>query len=152
MMGTMGGDMMAGMMMFYSLAVARVLGPLFLLVGLGALINMGYMREMIDEFAKGKQHVLMMFAGVVQFLFGMFLVSTHNMWVANWTVIITIIGWVSLIKGVVALLLPRVAISMINFFRGQSWWIPVAGIIALVIGAVFSYFGYAAPMPNPMMY
>lgn len=150
MMGSMGGDMMAGMMMFYSVAIARVLGPLFLLVGLGALINMGYMREMMDEFTKGKQHFCMIGLGIVQFFFGMFLVTSHNIWVANWTVLITIIGWVSLIKGVLALLLPRVAMSMMVSLKGQSWWIPVAGVVAVVIGAVFTYFGFYTAVPMMM--
>ena len=151
MMGSMGGDMMAGMAMFFSIAIARVLGPLFLLIGLGALINMGYMREMVDEFSKGKQHFCMMGFGIVQFLVGMFLVTSHNIWVANWTVLITIIGWGALIKGVIALLFPRVALSMMTSLKGQSWWVPVAGIVALVIGGVFSYYGFYTVGPM-MMY
>ncbi len=38
--------------------------------------------------------------GIIGLLFGAFVVSVHNIWVMDWPVIITILGWRSWIKGV----------------------------------------------------
>lgn len=145
MMDPMMGNAM-GMMMMYSMIIARLLGPLCVVLGLGILLNQKYFKDMVDELAKGKQQFLLFGAGIVHFLFGLILIGTHNVWMWNWAVIITIIGWASLIRGVVLLLLPNAAMSILGYFRKQSWWLPVAGVIALVIGVVLSYFGFGMRM------
>jgi VanZ family protein len=55
------------------------------------------------------------------------MVSFHNLWVADWRVVITIIGWLSILKGAIRILLPG---------RGAQYADAFASSATLRIGAV----------------
>lgn len=53
--------------------------------------------------------LLFSFAGIV---IGLSIVLTHNIWVASWPVIITVIGWTALIKGATFLYTPNTLMKL----------------------------------------
>ena len=74
----------------------------------------------------------------------MAMVSYHNLWVNDWRVIITIVGWIALIKGALLLIMP----GYIRTFRGvllvrYGKYLTVA---ILLFGAVLTYFGFSNSM------
>ncbi|MGA2817062.1 MAG: hypothetical protein ABSE67_12330 [Xanthobacteraceae bacterium] len=96
----------------------------------------------LSEFIRGATWLYL--AGFIGLLTGMALVLTHNVWAPDWRLIITLIGWVTIVR------------ALISIF--QSQWIVAAGtailehrgafvgaaVFNLIIGLVLSYFGYAA--------
>lgn len=45
---------------------------------------------------------------------GMVIVALYNVWRADWRVLVTVLGWLTVIKGAVIMLLPS---SMMLFYR-----------------------------------
>jgi len=85
-----------------SVFLARFLGPLLLAVGAGILINPKPFHTMAGEVVRSITLVYLF--GLADFAAGLAIVLTHNVWVANWRVLITLIGWLMLIRGAVRIL------------------------------------------------
>jgi len=88
-----------------SIFLARLLGPILLAVGVGILINPKPFHTMAGEVVRSITLVYLF--GLADFAAGLAIVLTHNVWVANWRVLITLIGWLMLIRGAVRILAPE---------------------------------------------
>ena len=73
-----------------------------------SLFNRAAMRAVIDEFAQSR--ALLFLGGMISFPAGLAVVLIHNVWVADWPVIITIMGWLATISGAIRLVAPQSAI------------------------------------------
>lgn len=136
-------DMMGGgMVMFQSIMLARLLAPIMLIAGLGVLFNGASMKEMMDEMAKGKQQLLLFVSGFFTLVCGMLMVMSHNIWTLNWSLIITIVSWLLVVKGASLVLFPRLSIMVASASKKMGWMVPVAGTLILILGLVLAYFGY----------
>lgn len=125
-----------------SLFLAKLIGPVFLVVGIGLLFNVELFRSLLTEFIKNP--VLVYLAGVLGLVGGLALVLNHNFWIADWRLIITLVGWIALIRGVVTILRPQWIVSIGNRISQHKAIFLAAGIVDFIIGAALSYFGYIA--------
>ena len=87
-----------------SIFVARLLGPMFLVIGIALLTKPEAYRSLLREFVGSA--VSMYLAGFLGLTGGLAIVLTHNSWVLDWRLIITLIGWISIIRGVVTMIWP----------------------------------------------
>ncbi len=124
-----------------SIYLAKLMGPILLVVGLGMLANGAVYRTIIEQFLHS--YALIYIAGVLGMLVGLALVNAHNEWKADWRVIITLIGWVALLGGIFRILVPQQATLIGTSLYSQAAMPWVSGLIAVALGAVLSYFGYA---------
>lgn len=124
--------------------LAQILGPLMMLIGLGVLFNPTTFSLMMEEMNSGKQYLVLFVTGTVTTIFGLLVVLGHNVWVWDWTLLITLLGWATLIKGAVMLLFPQASMAISRFYQGKSGLVVGAGLIGLVIGLVLSYYGFMA--------
>ncbi len=120
--------------------IFQVLGIFFLAAGLGVLINLNFYQKLLEDFIQSTS-VIYLYGSLSLFL-GYMLVTFHNIWEGGWAVLITIIGWIALTKGLLTLVLPNVQIKIAKGFIGKKGYIITEGIIILIIGLVFSYIGY----------
>jgi uncharacterized membrane protein len=74
-----------------SVILAKIMGPLLLIVGLGLFINLEHYRRMLSDFGASSLSIYM--AGTTALLLGLLIVVFHNVWVVGWPVIITLLGW-----------------------------------------------------------
>jgi len=124
-----------------SVFLARLLGPLLLAVGIGILINPKPFHTMVGEVVRSVTLVYLF--GLLDFAAGLAIVLTHNVWAANWRVLITLIGWLMLIRGAVRILAPEAIMgSAANVLRKKQM-MPAAAAVTGLLGLVFCYFGYA---------
>jgi len=72
---------------------------------------------------------------------GFLIIKFHNVWQLNWTVLITIIGWMAFIKGAVLLIAPKAMNNMVKYWQQHM---QCAGHFALGMGLVLAYFGFVA--------
>lgn len=125
-----------------SIFIAQLLGPTYVVVGLALLLRPQAFRVFVQEFnASG---VLMYLAGFLGLLAGLALVLTHNVWALNWRLIITLIGWVALIRALVTIFWPEQIVSLGSKIIENKRIFAVAGTANLIIGLVLCYFGYFA--------
>ena len=73
---------------------------------------------------------------------GLAIVLTHNIWTADWRVLITIFGWLNVIGGAVRLVGPPLLVKVGRAMLKQSWFIPIAAAIWVVLGSLFCLFGF----------
>ncbi|HRN85336.1 MAG TPA: hypothetical protein PK857_10985, partial [Hyphomicrobium sp.] len=86
---------------------------------------------------------LMYLATIMGLIGGLALLQAHNIWVADWRVVITILAWLTVIESAVWLLFPSAM---------RRLWAPllseplllVSAAIVLVAAAILCFFGYIA--------
>ena len=123
-----------------SIFLARLIGPLMLAVGIGIFVNGAVYRLLADEFLRSR--ALIYLSGLLTMTAGLALVLTHNVWRADWPVIITILGWLALIGGAFRIIAPqgteRIGRRMLKHKHGLT----IAGVVWLAVGAILCVFGY----------
>ena len=73
---------------------------------------------------------------------GLAIVNLHNMWRADWRVIITVLGWLMMIGGIIRIVVPQIAIAIgSNLYSGRAPTVVVALIVG-ALGAFLSVKGY----------
>jgi hypothetical protein len=125
-----------------SLFVAKLLGPVFLVVGAALLSRPEAFRALLREFVASG--VLMYLAGFLGLLGGLALLIVHNVWALDWRLVITLIGWASLVRALVTIFRPQAIVSIADRLIEYKGAFRAAAVIDLVIGAALSYFGYWA--------
>lgn len=122
-----------------SLLVAKCAAIIYLSFGFGMLIQPSYYKATLQELITSKTFLVM--GSLLAIVLGVVLIAYHNVWQANWLISITIIGWISLFKGVFILALPEVylKISKKIFTPKSIKWLT---ILVLAVGLFFLYFGF----------
>ena len=125
-----------------SIFLARLLGPILLAVGAGILINPKPFHTMAGEVVRSVTLVYLF--GLFDFAAGLAIVLTHNVWVANWRVLITLLGWLLLIRGAVRILEPESIMRFAGKVMRNKRVVPISGVVTGVLGLVLCYFGYTS--------
>ena len=120
--------------------LARLLGPILLVLGLSLAFNRKSYTQMSREFVASRSLVYL--AGTAAFTAGLAILLNHNVWVADWRVLITLMGWLAMLAGLSRLLLPdwvqRVGPGMLASERP----IAITGLVWIVLGAILAWAGY----------
>lgn len=113
-----------------TLFLAKFWGSLFMI--LGAMSVGAKLLGRIIEYTEDK--TITISTGYITFLLGLATVVAHNVWVADWRVAVTILGWVTLLKGIEKIGFPDRINKKAQMFKG---WQILWGIIIFLIGAWF---------------
>jgi hypothetical protein len=109
-------------------------------VGVSLLANEAAFRKMAQEFVRNP--ALIFFSGMILMPAGLAVVLSHNVWVLDWRVIITLLGWIAVVSGLARVFAPDRATEMGKKFLNRKNFTTAAAAIWVVIGAVLCYFGY----------
>lgn len=119
--------------------IFQLFGITYLAVGIGMLINPDFYKKMIRDFTENPPAIYL--GGLVALAIGFLLVTFHNNWVKDWSVIITIVGWAALIKGLFLIVLPKVSIKVCNAFK-MGELLSVWSTIVIILGALLCWLGF----------
>ena len=81
--------------------------------------------------------------GFISFIIGIAMVLSYNVWAWNWQIVITILGWAALVKGLFLLFFPETVKSFskkINYIKWMSVWL----VILLIVGLAITYLGFTS--------
>ena len=123
-----------------SLFLAKLIGPVLLVIGAAMLVNQVNMREMAADFLEHRG--LIFLSGLLTLLGGLAIVLTHNVWEAGWPVIITILGWLSVIGGAFRIVFPDSVKSMGASLLDSPVLLNVSGVAHGLLGAALCFLGY----------
>jgi hypothetical protein len=108
--------------------LARFWGSLFMILG-GSTIAVGFLGKVIKY---TEDRTITISTGYITFLLGLFTVVFHNLWVADWRVAVTLLGWITLFKGIEKIGFPNRINKKARLFKKQQWlW----GAIIFLLGA-----------------
>ncbi len=93
-------------------------------------------------FADVENGAILFFLGIVTFATGLAMVLVHNLWVPDWRVSITILGWLTLLKGLDLLFLPERMKKRWPIMKNWQWLLIFT--ILLLSGLVLTYLGFTA--------
>ena len=122
-----------------SVFLARLIGPVMLVIGLAVFANQRAFREMAEEFVASR--ALIFHSGLIIMPIGLAVVLTHNIWALDGRVMITLFGWANAIGGALRLAAPAYVMQTGRAMLKQPHFIPVAAAIWVVAGALFCLFG-----------
>lgn len=117
--------------MCVSLFYAQVIGAFLFFMSLAMLISQTrYKKFSHDVVANATTSIIM---GMIGLLLGLIIVMSHNIWVTDWPVLITIIGWFLVLINLFRLFFPEPHAQMVrdstakNGYTFLSWiWMLVA--------------------------
>ena len=120
-----------------SIFIGRMLTVIYLTVGLGLLFNKEFYQKMIADFCDSRP--LMYFGGVSALTAGFLIIYFHNFWTKDWTLAITLIGWIGLVKGIWILVFPE---HVSKTTRNIGKKLPAFILFPLGFGLFFAYFSF----------
>jgi len=123
--------------------IAKLIGPVCIVGGFGMLFNTAVFKNMFERGLH--DHLLIYLAGVIALTAGLAIVLFHNRWECNWTVIVTLFGWLAIIGGIVRMVMPQLVEQWGLQLVANNTFFVVDGWIAVLLGVLLSYFGYLNP-------
>ena len=117
-----------------TLFLAKFWGSLLMLLG-AMSVSAGFLKKVI-EYTEDK--TITVSTGYITMLLGLVTVVAHNVWVWDWPVVITVLGWSTLIKGVMKVGFPSQINKQAQMFKGQS---TLWGVAIFLIGAFIFWIG-----------
>lgn len=126
--------------MSMSIFLAKLFGLYFIIAGLMALIRYKTLRQVLDGFVENR--ALMFITSILTTIMGLLLVLNHNLWQSDWRVVITVISWLALIKGLVGVFIPETFIKLVKSFSSKSCYV-VWAVIVIIIGLYLAAKGFA---------
>ena len=122
-----------------SILIAKLAAVIYLSSGVALLNNNMNLQEAYRSIAKSKLNTT--YLGMFVLVLGTLITTYHNIWVKDWYVVITIIGWIFLLEGFFYILAPEVLINLFKKLpQSQTGW----GLFTMLIGLFFAYFGFLA--------
>lgn len=93
--------------MINSRQLAQIIGPTLSVMTLSEMINLSIWENNIPS--------VTFLNGVLLFVGGISIIRIHNFWVRNWTILITLIGWGTIILGLLRMFFPTAKQAAENF-------------------------------------
>lgn len=121
-----------------TLLLGKVWSVYLLLAGLSLLLNARAYTHMVKEIKHGQFPLLI--AGFMTLTIGLLMVFTHNVW-TGWATIVTVLGWLSLLKGVVILLFPGKLMGVVHMWK-QTGFLLGGGVVSLGLGVILGFLAF----------
>ena len=93
--------------MINSRQLAQIIGPTLSVLTISEMINLSIWESNIPS--------VTFLNGVLLFVGGISIIRVHNFWVRSWTILITLIGWLTVILGLLRMFFPTAKQAGENF-------------------------------------
>ena len=123
---------------------ARVLGPYLVIITITAVARASEMRTLVSEFAANP--VWAFVTGAFILLSGLIVIALHQCWRGAAAIIVSVLGWMTAVKGLALLAFPQTYVSTVNSAVDAVWW-RVGFVVIALVGLYLTYVGWA-PAPR----
>jgi len=126
--------------MCLSIFLAQVIGLYLFLMSLAMLVHHQRFKKTVSDLLGNM--TLITLTGGLMLIFGLLIVVDHNIWIPDWPVLITIIGWILLLQGLMRLFVPDAFIKMSKDMQGKVVY-TLACWIRLFVGIYLIWAGFS---------
>src|SRR5262245_48355437 len=126
--------------MTQSKLIAGLIGPLMVAMGVAVLLNRNLFPALMVQVARDVG--LIFLSGVLLLLAGIAIVRVHNVWTGGWRIVVTVLGWLAILSGLVRMLFPQFAAPIVESLGANATALLLAGLVVLALGAFLSYKAY----------
>jgi uncharacterized protein YjeT (DUF2065 family) len=123
-----------------SLFLAQVMGIVISAFAIASLIRPAIIRDAIRDF--DHESFARLVIGCMAIALGAVLVLTHNVWVKDFRVVITIFGWTALLKGIGYLVAPKLAVNFTKSMLKSKGQMQLFLLVCLALGIYLAYTGF----------
>jgi hypothetical protein len=123
-----------------SIFLAKFLSIYLIIVGIGILYNLKNCQKLALEY--GNSAALIYFGGIMALFFGILIILFHNVWTSDWRIIITLFGWLGLLKGSWLIIFPGTVKNFVERYQKSTTPIMVQSLIIITIGLFLAIKGY----------
>jgi len=116
--------------------IAQIIAITYLTVGTSILLGNFSLKEIINDFEKSP--ALRFISALIAVIIGVLIIQNHNKWEFNWSVIITIIGWLALIKGILIFLFK----NYLSPFKGIIKYQKPIAVFIILLGIALAYISF----------
>jgi hypothetical protein len=124
--------------------IAKIASVIYLSASAGGFFGADHYRKIADDLFSNAG--LTYLAGLITVIIGLLIVTYHNRWTKNWTVLITILGWLALVKGISLIAFPQF-IQSLSQRMFTDFGSRVFPYVTLCFGLLFAYFGFVSVAP-----
>lgn len=118
--------------MEHTLYLSKAMGIALVLIGLVIMARRRYFIPVFATYAESR--LVRTVASMIELFAGTFLVVAHNVWSPLPAAIVSIIGWMVLLEGLLYLLLPDDLVGkFIATFNTPAWYL-AGGSLAVIVG------------------
>lgn len=123
-----------------SILIARIISITYLAFGLGLLFSSKFYKREIPKLIENP--ALLIYGGFVATVIGYLIIHYHNIWENNWTILITVIGWIGLIKGIILLVFPESYKVYKSSIFHEDYILKVFVPLTFIVGLLMGYYGF----------
>ena len=127
---------------------ARVLGPFLVIVTATAVARAPHMRTLLSEFAA--HSVWPWVTGAFILLTGLVVIALHQYWRGAAEVIVSLLGWMTALKGLFLLAFPQTYLSAASSAVDAVTWWRSGFVVFALIGLYLTYVGWAPAPGRPV--
>jgi len=121
--------------------ISKFLGPVILALSIPMIVTPTSLQETTRRFLADRPLVLI--SGVLAMTAGLSIVNTHNGWVLDWTLIVTLFGWALLLGGASRIVAPRVVDRVGGAMMDHPTRTRLVGAFWALLGAFLTFKAYA---------
>ena len=125
-----------------SILIARLIGPVMAIIGIGMLTNGLVYQQMFGQILAGYPFIY--FSGILLLLAGLIILNMHNDWTPDWRSLITLIGWLMTGVGTFRIIAPQFPAFVAGSVVTHTGFFIGAGIVLLALGGFITFKGYVA--------
>ena len=117
--------------------LASIFGPLLVIIGLWKLLYADAFTKVLNSMKNS--HGLMYFTSVIYLWVGFTVLSQYDVWEMDALVLVTLLGWAMIVRGILGLFVPQMLHDM---YTGHKGFTRVCGLIPLVWGVLLCWIGF----------
>ncbi|NGX56786.1 MAG: hypothetical protein K1060chlam5_01032 [Candidatus Anoxychlamydiales bacterium] len=120
--------------------LAKLFGLVFLFLGIALFSKPQDYQSTAKEIAKS--NAFMTLISLIPLVIGVSLIISHNLWIKNWPVIITVIGWFIFLCGIIRLFFHRHVMKYMGKQANNKSFFVSVGILLFIFGAYLASKGF----------
>ena len=121
--------------------ISKFLGPIILVLSIPMIVAPKKLMQTTSRFLEDTPLILI--SGVLAMVAGLAIVNTHNVWVWDWPIIVTLFGWALTLGGAFRILAPGAVHDVGGAMLGNMIVARFAGIIWGFLGIFLTFKAYA---------
>jgi hypothetical protein len=122
-----------------TMAFAQIWGPILTAIGFGIFISKSYYVRLYRDLEKNSLAVFGL--GIAFMLLGTIQSVIHTAWGTFPQIVITLLGWGVLLKGILFLVAPGI-VNKAGKWEAKKGFVPFVGVVVLILGLYLLSVGY----------
>lgn len=119
--------------------IFQLLGMTFFAIGVGMFTHPKFIEHILKDLKQSTAN--MFYGGLMSLVIGFLLVTFHNVWRFDRTLIITIMGWMAFAKGLALLMFP---VSSMRLYTHVTVYADLVKYGVIIVGIGLLFLGYVA--------